>query len=219
VSQGSGLRQAVVVLVCCASGLTIGNAIAAYRRWFPPPAEPDVRVQEWRSYGEAGNRIGSRNAPVTIVEFVDYLCTPCKELAPALEAILKQHPGAVALVVRNAPFHGERSALVARASYCAGRQGRFEQFYDRALAMAQPGEARPGPRDYANESGVPDTAAFRACTESQLAFAAVDSDRVAARRLGVVATPTLLVNDDEYIGEPAQLERIVTRHVRFAAHK
>jgi protein-disulfide isomerase len=41
----------------------------------------------------------------------------------------------------------------------------------------------------------------------------VDADVEAGNRLGVIGTPTLLINGEQYLGIPRGLDRIIRRHL------
>lgn len=69
--------------------------------------------------------IGPREAPVTVVEFLDPACEACRAFAPVVKQIRFMHPESVRVVVRYAAFHqGSDEAI--RLLDAARRQGKFE---------------------------------------------------------------------------------------------
>ena len=69
--------------------------------------------------------LGPRNAPVTIVEFLDPTCRACGSYYPLVKRIMQQYPSKVRLVIRYAAFHkGDKEAI--KMLEAARLQGVFE---------------------------------------------------------------------------------------------
>jgi protein-disulfide isomerase len=112
------------------------------------------------------------------------------------------------VLYRHAPIPShEYAADAARASQCAGEQGRFEAYHD-ALFAHQKSIGQLSWTAFADTAGVADGKAFESCMSRTGSEAAVDNDRSAARRLGVKATPTLLINDQLLVGSPSEEELV-----------
>lgn len=196
------LNAAVIVLVVCAvvvTGLVVRRSLRSPRSG--PAATSSVRlaelrlgtVEKWRQYAKGGHRMGSREAPVTVVEFGDFQCPHCRTLARSLDSLRRMFPERVAVVYRHYPLPGHDAALsAARASECAGDQGAFRAFY-RVVYRRQASLGTVPMTEYADAAGV-DLAAFEACMASGAPDRAIRRDTLAARRLGISATPTMLVN-------------------------
>ena len=77
---------------------------------------------------------GMADAPITIVEFVDFQCPFCSRFyAPALEA-LKEYPDKVKLVIKNFPLSFHPQAMpAAKAALAAGEQGKYWEMTDDLL--------------------------------------------------------------------------------------
>lgn len=69
---------------------------------------------------------GSKDAKVTIVEFLDPACETCRQFYPFVKNILKSKPGKVNLVVRHAPFH-QGSDVMVLILEAAKEQGKYWQ--------------------------------------------------------------------------------------------
>jgi len=140
---------------------------------------------------------GPRDAPVTIVEFLDPECEACRAMYPAVERVLAEHPGQIRLVVRYVPLHAN-STLAASALEAAGEQGRYWEMLE-ALFAHQPvwGDHRqPRPElipEIARQVGL-DMAAFQPSFEGIKHRAKVHRDLEDAQALGVRGTPTFYVN-------------------------
>ncbi|OGX34432.1 MAG: hypothetical protein A3C36_03310 [Omnitrophica WOR_2 bacterium RIFCSPHIGHO2_02_FULL_52_10] len=77
---------------------------------------------------------GVKNAPVTIVEFVDFQCPFCARFHPPVSEVLKAYPKDVNLMVKNFPlnFHPE-ARPAAKAAFAAGEQGKYWEMVDALL--------------------------------------------------------------------------------------
>jgi len=71
--------------------------------------------------------------------------------------------------------------------------------------------------EYARDAGVRDTLAFESCVASSRATNAVVNDELAAKRIGALGTPTLLIGNELYVGRPAGLDAIIERHLAAVA--
>ncbi|WP_331074225.1 DsbA family protein [Longimicrobium sp.] len=216
----SNLGAAVMVL--CA--VTVTGLVVRRELFSPSPAAAAVEAESrtvagWRSYAE-GQRIGPEDARVTIVEFSDFECPFCRETADRLRTIRARYPRDVALVYRHYPLpYHENAVPAAKASVCAGRQGRFEEYHDALFAQQDSLGLIPWTR-LASTAGVPDEAEFQACMQGSVPGSDIERDLQAGTRLGVRGTPAILVNERFISGAPpGVLEELVERAVRAAAAK
>ncbi|UCG88319.1 MAG: DsbA family protein [Gemmatimonadota bacterium] len=65
----------------------------------------------------------------------------------------------------------------------------------------------------AADVGVQDTRGFEACMSSDRTAAVLERDLLAAQRLGVRGTPTILIDFADYWGVPSGLAKIINRHL------
>ncbi|MEU1310711.1 DsbA family protein [Streptomyces cinnamoneus] len=142
--------------------------------------------------------IGRTDAPVVLVEYADYQCSYCgrftRETQPEL---IKKYvdEGTLRVEFRNFPIFGKDSERAARASWSAGRQGRFWQFHDEVFAKLRKGDALAEDKlaELAEKAGVKDLDRFRADMNGSDAAAAVKKDQEEGYSLGVQSTPTFIV--------------------------
>jgi protein-disulfide isomerase len=140
---------------------------------------------------------GPRDAPVTIVEFLDPECEACRAMYPIVERLMAEYQGQVRLVVRYVPLHAN-SALAASALEAAGEQGRYWDMLQ-VLFLHQPewgDHHQPRPElipTYAEQIGL-DMAAFQPSYSGIKHRAKVERDRADAEQLGVRGTPSFFVN-------------------------
>lgn len=68
--------------------------------------------------------LGSENAKVYLVEFMDPACETCAAFAPLVKRIMAANPGKIKLVLRYAPFHDGADYFV-KILEAAKRQGKY----------------------------------------------------------------------------------------------
>ena len=79
--------------------------------------------------------IGSKDAPVTIVEFSDFQCPFCGRAEPTLKQVREKYGDKVRLIYLDFPLGIHDHAIdAASAGRCAGEQGKFWQFHDAMFA-------------------------------------------------------------------------------------
>jgi protein-disulfide isomerase len=139
-------------------------------------------------------RLGQLTAPVAVVEFADFQCPFCRRLATDVLPVLEHRfvsQGQVMLGFRHLVSPGHPLALqAAEIAECARTADRFWPLY-RALFARADGLTAAAIRDGLQEAGI-DRMQLSSC-ELDDADRRVQRDMDEARRLGITATPTLLV--------------------------
>lgn len=144
---------------------------------------------------EGSEWLGSKDAPVTMVEFTDYQCTFCQRFHLSTFPELRKKyidTGKVRFASRDLPleFHSN-AARAAEAARCAADQGRFWPMRDKLVANA----ARLAAEDvnrYARELGLnPD--AFSSCMSSGKHKDEVEKDVALAQSLNINGTPGFIL--------------------------
>ncbi|MEV7674138.1 thioredoxin domain-containing protein [Streptomyces sp. NPDC088752] len=167
-----------------------------------------------------GLALGRADAPVVLIEYADFKCGYCGKFARDTEPVLVEKyvkNGTLRIEWRNFPIFGEESEAVARASWAAGRQGRFWEFHGAAYAEGakEKGFGKDRLAALAKEAGVPDAARFAKDTEGAAARAAVAEDQEQGYALGATSTPSFLVNGRPIAG--AQPLETFTEAIEAAA--
>ncbi len=148
---------------------------------------------------------GPPDAPVKVVEYSDFLCPFCRNLAAGLTQFVPQAGGRMVLYFKNYPLDKECNAALSRSTHpgscqlalgaiCAGYQGKFPAYHNRVFAAE--GLNNPQAADVvrlAGEAGL-NAEAVRGCLEDPQAKADLAAQIEEGQRLGVQATPTLYVN-------------------------
>lgn len=141
--------------------------------------------------------LGPKNAPVTLVEFMDPECESCRLMHPIVKRLLSEYPGELRLVVRYMPLH-PNSMVAAGALQAAGQQGRYWEMLDVLFENQPIWGSHHAPRPdlipgYAEQIGL-DMTAFRQVLEGGAYRLVVEADEADGRSLGVQGTPTFFVN-------------------------
>lgn len=151
---------------------------------------------------EGGPWLGSKDAPLTLVEFTDYQCTFCQRFHEATFPELKKKyidTGKIRFASRDMPleFHSNASRA-AEAARCAGDQGEFWEMRDRLISNA----SRLSPGDVAGYAQALklDTLQFRTCMDTGKYAKTVQKDAAVAESLGVTGTPSFLVGKSTHEG-------------------
>ena len=101
-----------------------------------PPSEDFEKVYDLQ-VSESPNW-GKKDAPVTIVEILDFQCPFCSRFHPPILEVLKAYPNEVNYVIKNfpLPFHPQ-ARPAAKAALAAGEQGKFYEMADLLLENSQ----------------------------------------------------------------------------------
>ncbi|MEO9363131.1 MAG: thioredoxin domain-containing protein [Nitrososphaera sp.] len=147
--------------------------------------------------------LGNASAPVTVVEFGDYLCTFChrfhEDTKDKLMADYVQ-TGKARFVFKDFPINDHLdggSSLGAQASYCAADQGKFWEFHD--FMYNNWGGERAGwitkenMADFAQKLGISNVDQFKSCLDSGKYAGVVRDNFNLAKTVGLNATPSFVI--------------------------
>jgi protein-disulfide isomerase len=180
--------------------LRVGKARAEYMKklreqtevavtLFPPGVQMSV---------DGAPMIGSRNAPVTLVEYADYECPYCQEVYPEIKKLEQAFDGKLSVVFKDCPLpmhsHAKKAA---EAALCAGTQGKFWEYHnilfeDRKLEISQL-------KNDARTIGL-NTTEFDKCLDSGAEAGKVQQGLAEATDLGLTGTPSFFINGHFYSG-------------------
>jgi protein-disulfide isomerase len=157
------------------------------------PAELTLPVDEERDHIQ-----GSREAPVTLVEYGDYECPYCGAAYPIVKEVQARLGDRLRFVFRNFPIttshpHAEHAAEAAEA---AAAQGRFWEMHDHLYEHQRHLEDHDL-HGYAEELGLDVETFDRELAEHSHA-ARVREDFMSGARSGVNGTPTFYINGERH---------------------
>lgn len=145
---------------------------------------------------------GPANAPVTLIEYIDFECEACGAYFPLVKQLEQDFPNDLRVVRRYFPLPGHRNGLpAALAVEAASRQGKYEEMHD--LLFTKQGEwgekSAPNPamfEAYAEGLGI-DMEKFKQDVTSQEVAARVQRDVESGKKLGNNGTPTFFLNGEK----------------------
>ncbi|KAB2903797.1 MAG: thioredoxin domain-containing protein [Anaerolineae bacterium] len=148
-------------------------------------------------------RVGSSDAPVKMVEVLDFSCPHCVDYAGNVKRIIQKYvnSGDVQIEFRIVTFIGqERSEVVTHAQYCAAEQGLGWSMHEGIFA----GYNSEGGAYYSEENMIvlaeelgADTERFTACVQDKKYADVIEQNAEVAEELGVTSTPSLLFTTGE----------------------
>jgi len=152
-------------------------------------------------YDNASPILGDLNAPLTMIEFGDYQCTFCKKFFHETEeSIITNYveTGKVKILFKDFIVVNEDSVNAASAAHCANDQEMFWQYHS-ILYNNWDGEGTGWAsseqlHQFASTLGL-DMDKFSECMSKSKWKELVDSSKVDGRTLGVSATPTFFIID------------------------
>ncbi len=178
-----------------------------------PAADSGPAVERVKLETDGAPAIGPEDAPVTIVEYVDYQCSFCRRAHATVEGIKAKYGDKVRLVFLQNPlsFHAD-APLAAKAALAAGEQGKFAEMH--ALLLSSNSVKRNDLLAAAGKLGL-DMAAFQAALDSPRFNALIQRDQAQAERISATATPYFFVNGRPVRGAqpPATFEHIIEQEL------
>lgn len=162
---------------------------------------------------------GNQDADVTIVNYADFECVPCKQMEAVLDVIRKTYPEHVRIVWKNMPNESThpQATNAAVAAHCADRQGKFWEYHD-ALFERQSFLSDTQFVQIADSLNL-DQKKFNTCFTSKDTLPIVKKDLEEGSALGVVATPALFVGDELLIGLQSVEELIQAVEAQLKKHE
>ncbi len=192
-------RYLPFVIVVGVALATFGSGAIIYRAKRPQVKDiPESQGVPASSETSAHIR-GNPEAPVTLEEFGDFQCPPCRQFAGFVQELMKEYDSRLRVVFRNFPLPAhEHAREAAQAAEAAGLQGKFWQMYDTLYReqslWSNASNARELFESYAGTIGL-DVDQFKKDMDSDKVRERIDSDNALADSLGVKATPTLFINN------------------------
>jgi protein-disulfide isomerase len=199
VTAMAAATAAVVILIVLSQTLWASDGGSTSAEFLMPTPRPTDIPRE-------GTTLGSPDAPLTIVEYSDFLCPYCTQAALQIVPQIEDEyvaTGKVKLIWKQFPsaqLHGEAAITAAEASECAAEQNAFWEYHD-ALFLNNTRVVfnTDNLKRLAQELNL-DTEAFNACLDEGKYSNKVADDYSEGRRRQVTGTPTFFVGQTELVG-------------------
>ncbi len=142
---------------------------------------------------------GNPEAPVTIVEYLDFECEACRAYYPLVKKLSEEYGDNIFLISRYFPLSGHKNGMTsALAIEAAGRQGKYWEMHDLLFEKQKIWGEKPFSdpaifEEYAKQLNL-DMEKFKKDVDSKEVKKRVERDRDLGIELGVNATPTFFLN-------------------------
>ena len=196
----------IILFVVIASGYAV--AISSFD-------DNSINLDMSRQVGDVNTSLGSpmlgsKSAPITIIEFGDYQCSQCKKwFFDTKPDIVTNYidTGKANLIFVDIAFLGKDSMPASRASYCAEEQERYWDYhaflYTNQMGIDNGWANIDSLKGYASNLGF-DMDLFASCMDSGKYEKRVQFNTEESKRNGVTGTPTFII-----VGPQGQQERII----------
>lgn len=152
----------------------------------------------------SGRFKGNPNAPVKIVEYIDFQCPACAAGAKFLQEKLKRNPEGIYLEMRYFPLAMHSHAfLSSRFAECASNQNKFWEFHDKLIdtqnEWSKEINAFPKFEMMAQELNL-DIHQLNLCLADGKVDKVISQHKEDGQKLGIKSTPTYFVNHKMVVG-------------------
>jgi protein-disulfide isomerase len=139
--------------------------------------------------------LGKKDAPVTIVAFLDLQCPYCNKFFPAVENVVKAYPDKVKVVIKNYPLPFHPNALpAAKLALAAGLQGKYFETVN-LLLQNQASVTDDKVKEYAKQLGMNYDKLMEDYKNKDAQWQKIiDEEKALGERVQVNGTPTFYIN-------------------------
>jgi len=150
--------------------------------------------------GDRDHTLGSKDAPITLIEYGDYECPYCKAAHAVLKEVLNELGDKVLFVFRHLPISTAHpnAKTAAEAAEAAASQGKFWEMHD-ILFENQDSLDIDSLKRYATALNM-DIRQFEKELSGHVHSQKVREDFISGVRSGANGTPTFLINGKRYDG-------------------
>jgi protein-disulfide isomerase len=183
-------------LVLCA---ILSTALVVRREFVPSPSTAPMGgqaryVDDWEDTLQAGIRSGDEDAPLQVVEFVDFQCPFCAHFESIVGDVREEYPDQVAFTFVHLPISRHEFAEDAsRVAECAYEQGRFDSIRP-LLFKKQASFGSISWTEIATEAAILDIERFDKCLADPQINQKIEQGKLLANKFNVQGVPTILIN-------------------------
>lgn len=135
---------------------------------------------------------GRLSAPVTMIEYADYECPYCQQIAPQIEKLREEYKDKLTFAYKNLPLPNHANAQkAAEAAQCAAAQGKFWEYHSHIYKTKE--YSLPRLKEDARTLKL-DGEAFDKCVDSGEKAALVKAQFAEAQALSIPGTPAFFIN-------------------------
>ncbi len=156
----------------------------------------DIDTKGAQAYGNTASH-------VSLVEFSDFECPYCKKAADFLKPVLQEYGEDIGFYFINYPLDRacnkylthdmhKMACEAAKAGYCAGKQGKFWDYYE-VLFASQPKFEKKDLISYAGQAHI-DSQKLETCLDSVEALDKIKDDVEQGQKSNIHGTPSLFIN-------------------------
>ena len=148
--------------------------------------------------------VGRADAPIRIVESIDFQCGACQQASFLLKEYVRKFPSRILLDVKLYPLAGHAHGMAASAAaVCAADQGRFWPVYDmlfeRQAEWSPLANPQPVFQDIARTARL-DTGKFQDCLADPRTRSRIEEEKTQGYGAGVRSTPSFFINGQMVVG-------------------
>lgn len=195
----------VVFLFLC----IVGGIIAFYPQYWRFSDLPSSKLFHHGVTEDGSPWIGAESPLLTITEFTDYQCFPCKKTHLALRKLIRQYPDKIRLVHRHFPMcrrcnplvkerYHEAACIMALIAICASDHGKFWLVSD-SLFFGYQGRDKIDVMELAGHYSL-DFGELRSCIDKKESPRVLLKDIRDGLELGVRVTPSFVIDKKLYSG-------------------
>ena len=141
--------------------------------------------------------VGPKNAKLAVVEFFDYNCGYCKQVATDLDRLMDEDKE-IKVIFKELPILSDTSEVAARYALAANKQGKYRA-YHMALLQHQGPITQAFLEESATSVGL-DIAKLKTDAETQDVRDVLAKNVALARELGVQGTPFFIIGTEKVPG-------------------
>ncbi len=176
-------------------------------------AQKNITAEADRIYNDPNSPVaGNPNGTETVVEFFDFTCHYCRQMAPDLKADLGSDPN-LKVIYKELPILGPNGVYAAKVALAANKQGKYEEIHNAFFA-------HEGALDNATVMQIAGTIPgldidkLKADMDSPDVAKEIADVSQLAQTLNIHGTPSLIINKQFYGGAlpPDQLKAHIAEH-------
>ncbi|MCY4234320.1 MAG: thioredoxin domain-containing protein [Bacteroidetes bacterium] len=142
--------------------------------------------------------LGSEDAPILVMEFLDPNCNHCKTVHPNIKALIEEFPDSVKIVIKPVPIVGGPTYSLDEiaALYYANDHGVFEEMLDLVFEHQSPSTGLSVDRlaDFLGDLGLDESDFRRAVSGREYANYTVQTRRF-FEGMGLTGVPSIIINN------------------------